>query len=66
MSINKIKQIAKKILNEDVDVINSSYDTNNFSKSLKQFTDDNPSLLEEYSQFGKTTLALYFLMRFTL
>ena len=53
MSINKIKQIAKKILNEDVDVINSSYDTNNFSKSLKQFTDDNPSLLEEYSQFGK-------------
>ena len=53
MSINKIKQIAKKMLNEDVDVINSSYDTNNFSKSLKQFTDDNPSLLEEYSQFGK-------------
>ena len=34
MSINKIKQIAKKILNEDVDVINSSYDTNNFSKTI--------------------------------
>ena len=53
MSINKIKKIAKKILNEDIDVINSSYDINNFPKSLKQFTDDNPSLLEEYSQFGK-------------
>ena len=30
MSINKIKKIAKKILNEDIDVINSSYDINNF------------------------------------
>lgn len=53
MLINKIKQIAKKVLNEDVDIINSSYDVNNFSKSLKHLTKDNPSLLEEYSQFGK-------------
>ena len=53
MSINKLKKIVKKILNEDIDIINSSYNSNNFSKSLKQFTDNNPSLLEEYSQFGK-------------
>ena len=53
MSINKLKKIVKKILNEDIDIINSSYNSNNFSKSLKQFTDNNPSLLGEYSQFGK-------------
>lgn len=53
MLINKLKKIAKKILNEDIEIINSSYNIKNFSKSLKQYTIDNPSILEEYSQFGK-------------
>lgn len=48
-----VKKFIKKILGEDVNIIDSIYNEKNFSSSLKDFVNRNPNVLSEYSQFGK-------------
>lgn len=53
MILNKIKRGIKQLLGENIEIISSNYSEKNFPESLKRFTDDNPNVLENYSQFGK-------------
>lgn len=51
--IKKGKRIIKKILNIDTTIKYGSYDEKNFSKALKELTDNNPELLNTRSGVGK-------------
>lgn len=48
----KLKTIAKRLLDEDITVINSDCDRKNFPKALSDFVSNNEYTMSPYSQFG--------------
>lgn len=51
--MNAIKEIAKKILNENVEVININFNYNNASIAVKELLNEKNYLLSSNSHFGK-------------
>ena len=51
--MNAIKEIAKKILNENVEVINTNFNYNNASIAVKELLNEKNYLLSSNSHFGK-------------